>query len=281
VTDVWWESPSPTMILPLALRCLAASLALLSALPIFGAESDSAPASKRTGPPSEIVIKNGMLEHDGQRTPATLRRVVDLIAPAYRKLTVRMVGAENVLIQDVTLRLPRREMVDGKSVEPSLHSLFAALRAASGNRFQVQAFSEQDFLLSADAHYVAAGRSAEVFKLNPLLAPRTPDLQRAIDELDAELAVLAKRYGEKHPKMADMTDRRDVLKATQARATTPRMDPAKLIEQIQDVVRLTLELLNSGQPLPEFKFHAGTGLLVVIGSEEAINVTRKVVAALQ
>lgn len=264
------------------LRYTLLLLAFVSALPTFAAESDTVLA-KRTLP-TEIVIKNGMLEHDGQRTPATLRRVVDLIAPAYRKLTVRMVGAENVVIQDVTLRLPRRDIVDGKTVEPSLHSLFAALRAASGNRFQVQAFSEQDFLLSlGDGQHVQPGRSTEVFKLGAMLggSPGNPAIQADIDHVEAERAVFAKRHGEKHPKMAELNDRIDVLKAIQARSAAPRTEPAKLIAQIQDVVRITLETLNPGQQQPEFKFHAGTGLLVVIGTEEAINVTRKVVAALQ
>src|SRR5687767_1017540 len=121
-------------------RCLSPLLALALALPILpAAEPDRVPVANR-GVSEEIVIKGGMLEINGQRTPATLRRVVDLIAPNYRQLTVRMVGADNVVIQDVTLRLPRSQIVDGKRVEPSLHSLFAALRAASGNRFQVQAF---------------------------------------------------------------------------------------------------------------------------------------------
>jgi hypothetical protein len=265
-------------------RGLAAILALAVAfaLPVFAAQPERVTNEKRP-PPDEIVIKNGMLEHNGQRTPATLERVIDLIAPAYKRLTVRMVGASNVVIRDdVTLRLPRRQIVDGKEVEPSLHSLFAALRAASGNRFQVQAFSDYDFLLSADAHYAQAGRTAEVFKLGHLISGPTgnPGLQADIDQVEAERAVLSKRYGDKHPKMAELTDRLEVLKAMRARATSSRTDSVKLLDQIQEVVRDTLERLKPGEPAPEFKYHAGTGLLVVIGSEEAVAVTRKVVDAL-
>jgi hypothetical protein len=47
------------------------------------------------------------------------------------------------------------------------------------------------------------------------------------------------------------------------------------------VVLDTLQHLKSGQKKPTMQFHPGASLLVVVGGDEAIEVTRKVVAALE
>lgn len=56
------------------------------------------------------------------------------------------------------------------------------------------------------------------------------------------------------------------------------------IDDIDGLVRDTMRKLHQDDPkpppMPEFNFHTGTGLLIVIGSPEAIEVTRKFVNAL-
>jgi hypothetical protein len=54
-----------------------------------------------------------------------------------------------------------------------------------------------------------------------------------------------------------------------------------VIEQIEQAVTATLQLLNTPELQPQMQFHPGTNLLIVVGSEEAIDVARKVVAALE
>jgi hypothetical protein len=44
---------------------------------------------------------------------------------------------------------------------------------------------------------------------------------------------------------------------------------------------MTLARLRPGEKLPEFQFHPGSNLLIVIGSPASVDVTRKVIAALE
>jgi hypothetical protein len=55
----------------------------------------------------------------------------------------------------------------------------------------------------------------------------------------------------------------------------------KLLAQISEMVTEALNKLQPDAKPPEFQFHKGTDLLVVIGSASAVDITRKVVAALE
>ncbi|HUR60517.1 MAG TPA: hypothetical protein VM029_22545 [Opitutaceae bacterium] len=254
-------------------------VALLAFCPVLRGQEPNQPAPKRPTPPSEIVITKGTFEWNGQKGPATLRRVVDAITSRYPRANITIVGADNVMIDDVTLRL-RTSFVDGKEHVP-LHGMLVALRAASRRHFGVDAFSENDFVLSGDK--AQATVRAEVFKLGQSDDGkfRNAALRAEIAKLETELAVLGRRYGPDHPSMKDITVRRDVLKEQANQGGPSPAAPAKLLSDIQEVVLMTLERLRPGDDHPEFKYHSGTGLMVVIGSEEAIDVTRKVVDALK
>lgn len=58
----------------------------------------------------------------------------------------------------------------------------------------------------------------------------------------------------------------------------------KRLDDIEMLIRDTVASLHPSDPrpppLPDFKFHEGTGLLIVIGPPEAIEVTRKIIDAL-
>jgi hypothetical protein len=265
----------------LALRHCSFFVALLAAFPVLLAQEAAPPPAKRAAAPSELVISKGTFEWNGQKGPATLRRVVDAITSRYPQANITLVGTDDVLIESVTLRL-RRVLPDGSGIiSPPLHGMLVALRAASGGRFHVEAFGDNDFVLSANTGHAAR---AEVFKLGqPSDAAKATDaaLRAQIASLETELAVLGRRYGPDHPSMKDISTRRDVLKEQLNRAAPPAAGTEKLIDQIEEVVRMTLKSLRPGEPAPEFRYHAGSGLLVVIGSEEAIDVTRKVVDAIQ
>jgi hypothetical protein len=264
-----------------ALRYWPLYIALLAACPLLRAQDAAPPAAKRAAPPTEIVISKGTFEWNGQKGPATLRRVVDAITARYPRANITIVGADNLVLEEnVTLRL-RRTLPDGSgTIEPPLHGMLAALRAASRGRFRVEGFGDNDFVLSTENPHSTT--RAEVFKLRQTPAGRPPEaaLRAEIEKLETELAVMGRRYGPDHPQMKDVAIRRDIVKETLNRAA-PALATPKLLAQIEEVVLLTLERLRPGDPPPEFKYHPGSGLLVVIGSEAAIDVTRKVVDAIQ
>jgi hypothetical protein len=262
----------------------AAVFALLpfAFLPANAAEN-TAPATTtvRRAATDELVITNGTFLRDGQSTEATLRNIVDAIVQRYPQVNVTMVGAENVLIRNLRLRWGKRsvtENFDPKDVP--LRGMFAALREASGRQFNLEDFSPNDFLISAKEK-PEASRRVEVFNLSSLPNIRQDNvLQTELDRLETEMAVLTKRYAAEHPRVVENTLRIDTIKAQLARAPKRIDNTEKLLEEIQNVVRVTLQRIKPDEPSPEFKYHTGTGLLVVIGSESGLEVTRKVVAAL-
>lgn len=55
---------------------------------------------------------------------------------------------------------------------------------------------------------------------------------------------------------------------------------AQKVDELKELILFTLTDLNSSTELPNFKFHSGTKLFIVIGKPEAIEVTRKIINAL-
>jgi hypothetical protein len=230
-------------------------------------------------PGSEIKIVSGKIigaSKAGQPVPATLSNVVDILREYYREASITVVGVDDVLIDNVTLRIAPRTAYRGSALRIAL----AALAEASGRKFRVQDFSDQDFMLSADRSPTGR-RTAEVFNLGHLLSNHQgKHLDRQIRDTETALTAVRKVMTNDHPRVADMTTQLEILKAHKAQAAPP-LDSKKVIEQIMDTVAVTLGLLKSGEKQPEFQFHPGTNLLIVVGGDDAIEVTRKVVAALE
>jgi hypothetical protein len=250
------------------------------------AVAEPAPASAATVRPAsaeELVIANGtFVSADGRSTPATLRNVVDAITQRHPHANITMVGVDDVIIRNVRLRWGKRVGVeDTDPQDVPLAGMLTALCEASGRQFEVRPFGRNDFVLSTGDAPKTAQR-VEIFNLGSLTRQ---DRNRAAMEEDVrryemEYTVLGKTYGEKHPRMLEIADRIAVWKAQLAQKTPAGQEVVKVIEQIQDVVGTTLRL-KSRDALPEFKYHAGSNLLIVIGSDEAMDVTRKVIAALE
>jgi hypothetical protein len=234
-----------------------------------------AQSSPPAAPETVIRITNGNIANvtkDGQPVPATLQRIVDILRAEYRSASITIVGVDDVLIQNVTLRMAPRAA--------SLRSALIALVEASGRKFRVDASSDQDFALLADRSPVGH-RIAEVFNLGPLLSSnRASHLDRQLRDLEMNLAATRKVMGAEHSRIKDITTEIELIKAHLAQ-TSSAPNSAKVIEQIQETVDVTLRLLRSAEKQPEFQFHPGTNLLIVVGGNDAIEVTRKVVAALQ
>ena len=223
------------------------------------------PTASRKPPGEQLVIVKGVFTRNGENVPATVRNLVDLVLQSYPDATITLVGVENIVIENLTLTLRRvRVFADPATAKPQpVLSVLTAFAQASGRKFFVQPFSENDFLLSAD---IAPSRQlTEVFNLGTLIKSNQGKLftEDALRRLEA--AGIGKEEAE-------------IIKLTQSSAPPP--SPQKLIEQIQDAVATTLRI-SSRDPMPEFKYHPGTNLIIVVGTEPAIDATRKVIAALE
>lgn len=279
-----------------SLRCLRLCLAsavcsgiFLSSLPLSAADNVPKIEPGSVTSVRRFVIANGVLP---DKKPATVRNVVDSLSSNYSEANITVVGVENVLIENLTIQLaktfrpagvpPGTNLASADLIHQSmpLEGVLEAVAEASGRKIRVRPYGPNAFMLSpVDA--APAGKSTEVFNLSILKRGRiNASIQDKILEADRELAVLRASYGEKHPMTLEATARIDALRAQLASVAPGAPDSSKLIEDIRDAVSSFLAL-KSGEAPPEFKFHAGTNLLIVVGSEQGIDAAKKVIAALE
>ena len=267
-------------------------LILTFLIPVLLLELSAADATEKTAqtlPPAfrkisdeQLVIAKGVFSLNGESVPATVRNLIDLVAKRYPDATITVVGVENVVIDNLALTLRKPKIFDNQeSIRQPLISVLMAFSEASGRKFVVRGFSDNDFLLVAEGPSQSR-QITEVFNLGVIMkqgrskAAIEDDIRRA----EIERSVLKNRYEEKHPRMVEIVDRIEIFKKIAAQTTPASPDVAKLIEQIQSAVDSANEL-KGGRLSPEFRYHPGTNLLIVVGSEEAVDVIRKVIAALE
>lgn len=223
-----------------------------------------------------------------------MKNLVELIRQRYRNVNITVIDVDDVTVQQLTLHWARYvdskpEGSPGRVVDPPLEGVLAALAEASGRKFSVSGFGPKDFLLRLpESLHEGSDPVTEVFNLSPFLnqgSRRAAELESQLRDLQIELGVLQKRYAEKHPSVIDLNNRIDLVKAQLADSNRPSKEAvaaaAKLVEDIKAAVDGTLHLQKSVESAPQFQFHPGSNLLVAVGGQNAINVTRKVIAALE
>jgi hypothetical protein len=227
---------------------------------------------------SELVIKNAAFVSDVDSTPkaATMTNLVRALLRKYPEVNITIVGAEGVSVDNATIRWRERSSLYSNSA--SARATLTALREASGRKFDVQEFGDGDFLVSTQ-RAGASGRSIEVFKLGRLIGETIGlPVQKEIARLQNERGMLSANHGPEFPRMkqiaAEIAGLERQTEASEALCYA-------LLDQIRHAVGTTLEDLKSTEPMPEFKLHSGTGLMIVIGGEQGLEVTRKIVAALE
>jgi hypothetical protein len=276
------------------LFAIAIGMSLLVDLPIVRAQTPPAPAPAKLIGDEPLVIANGKFTRDGKGMPATVKNLMELIRLRYPDANITVVGVDDIGIENLTLHWARyRDAAPAgevaRRVNPPLKAVLTTLSAASGHKFVADMFSEKDVLLEApEGLRQKSGVITEVFNLSPLLTPdasRVAELTAKLRDMQSQLAVLKTRYAEKHPAVVDLNERIEL--ATRERKGLTRssqevVDAAsKVIEDIQQTVLSTLRLQELDETQPQFRFHTGGNLLVVVGSEAALDITRKVVAALE
>lgn len=212
---------------------------------------------------------------DGKPATATLRNIVDELGRRFPDANITLSpGLEGITIQNLKLRVTRSP----GALDHALH----ALSEASGRRFVTRPFGANEVLIYP-LEAATTRRKAEVFNLSHFLgAGRAWRLSVDIRRLEAELAVHRKKFTEEHPSVVALGTELDILKLKLAREQgLPKNESDDLLEHISKTVLTTLLLLNPDEKPPEFQFHRGSNLLVVVGTEDAADVTRKVIAALE
>jgi len=274
----------------LRIRSFAAALALAS-LGLTYSRAQSAPAAPPAPAFSDepLVIANGTLSHAGKTMPATVQNAVELLRQRYPEANITVIGVENVPIGDLTLNW-RRHLARNLEVgafwrEPDLHGVLHALTVAAKMRFTVDPNNDgRNFLLRAPLHEPAAATvRTEVFNLSRLIF-RGGDrftLEQELRQNERVVAVASKRFAADDPRLTDFVDRIATIKAELAETTNPTSEIVKqLLDQIHEVVALTLAAQNTNEKPPAFQYHAGTHLLIATGNGASIQATKQVLAAM-
>jgi hypothetical protein len=233
-----------------------------------------------------LVISQGVIQ-DGRNTPATVQNLVGLIREIYRAANITVLGVDAVVVGDLTLQWQGHGDPESQEwVNPPLNGVLTTLCLASGRKFMVTSFGPNDFLLRVpenDDDGPSARRTTEVFNLAAIMKQGgyKAGLEESIRRAELEYTVLKKRDAN-NPRLGEILDYIEVRRSLLPKETSGSADAEKLMQQIEEVVAMTLNIKSrKARELPEFRYHPGTNLLIVIGNGEAIDVTRKVIAALE
>src|SRR4051794_26541181 len=238
-------------------------LVLLAGLTSFAADKPKAPPETTPKGGYDLVIAQGAVKtHDGSM-PATLGNVVENLRERYTEANIILApGLAELTVADLKLRGGR------------LSDELEALRVASGEKFIWLNQSQSGGgarMITVDPTSGMPIHSPEdnrgLFTLRE--AEPTPENRRAVEVfnisgfLNHVLTVQDPQNGNK-----------------------PKELPEKSLEELEKIILTTLDQLqgsrgSSGKSeTPNFQFHAGANLLVVIGSSEALDVARRVITAL-
>ena len=186
--------------------------------------------------------------------------------------------------------------------DAAVNAVLTALVEATDNRaFSVSHLGENQFLLARPRSELArATRNVEVFNLKLYLEGpgERAMLEADLHERELQLELIESQRDRIKAAVSTGSMSTEELKVVESqraqakermqlaakqllRARPNKEETARRLDQLFQVVQSTLAKLDPDEKMPEFEYHAGTHLLIVIGSDPAIAVTRKVVAALE
>jgi len=238
--------------------------AFIICAPLVPAADKPAPAAADSEPAGyALEIENGKLVRnsgDGRNREATLDNVLDVLRDNYTHANIVMApGLAKVKIADLKLRALQ------------LPEELEAVRVASGYKFEWHGPGD---------NLVAGGvqLGSESAAVNPATGlPVSPG--EAASQFNAGLFVLREPVPTtENSRMVEVFNLSPYLE----RLHKNDSDVATHLNQIEGIIGETLKGLDQGDSAhsPTYQFHSGANLLVVIGTKEEIDVTRKVVRAL-
>jgi hypothetical protein len=233
-----------------------------------------------------LIISHGVaIDYtvDGQPVPATLPNLVQIVHQRYRKSNITLIGVDDVVIDSLILQWA--PYFDPEFQPVPLEGLLNAFAAASGAKFSVRASERDNFLLVANSDLNPnPSPEADVVFIGRILHHRidTAGVQSKIREYEVRKTLVADQDGDKNKdrEIAELSNEEAFFQKQLTQANPSAADIDKVLAQISEVVTETLTKLQPNAKPPEFQFHPGSNLLVVIGSPRAVEITHKVIAAL-
>lgn len=264
-------------------RLLAAGLAALLALnlpPVLAAGQTGGEAvslSAGNHPPALILAHGDITMPDGSHEPATLSNVADVIRQYFPSANLILIGTADVALDNVTLHWN----ADAHNIS-QLASVLHALAASSDNQFAVT-MQDKGFTFVLARPETANGeaqRHVGVFNVAPQRDPAFASLEADLRAAQGNVSELTLRYSERHP-LVLTAQAHAVLLKKQLQQLTDRQTASidARLKEIQTSVLETLHDLGKNDK-PTFRFHPNTSLLIVVGSDEAISITGKIVTAM-
>ena len=254
--------------------CVVAVLPLVSSWAGVGPrDSRTQSAAAATSPARyDIEITEGsLLQSGGRRVEAKLARVVNVLRERHEDANIVVSPILNDLIID-----------DLKLRAASLEDELDALSVASGGAFYWRkglppggAMGQQ--AMAGQRAYVDPNTGLPLLKT--LLPPNAPP---SSEERETSLYVLLPSAVTLEPRQVEAFYLGPYL---QNAGKQSDKDVSDSVDRLQEIIYQTLVAMKGDLNLkpndrPDFKFHSGARLLIVIGSPEAIDVARKVVYAL-
>ncbi len=238
-----------------------------------------------------------ILLENGDYTSLTLGNVVAVIRHLFPKQNIIISGNPEFHFKNVTLNWKRTD--DLRQLDATLDVLVAASNGAFTVKKVWPADGTHTVESTSNGLGLAWDNSAYVFSFTapkPAAAPvlhvavfnlapqRDPALAATESELrNAQAAIenlVAKGYLEGHPEVRSATSRVEQLKEQQRELTLLQNEAtARRMNEIESIVAETLRDLAI-KDSPTFRFHQGTNLLIVTGTDDALEVVAKIVTAL-
>ena len=224
------------------------------------------PASGESRSPAyDLEVKEGFVVSGGphaRKATASLANVIDAVRDRYPNANVVIApGLANMSISDLKLRTS------------SISEELEAIRVASGGKFEWS---------GAPGHLdprtgLPAGSDENDKGLFTLREPTSPESQRVVEAFNIGGYLQSAREDEEDATPGNPDQPRYKKKSKEFRDRRAN----EMLEQLKMIILDTISALHPATDgEPNFQFHRGANLLVIIGSRDALDVARKVVNAL-
>jgi len=229
-----------------------------------------------------LIIADGVMPEfiqDGRPPVATLGNVLKVFRSHFTvDYSVTLLGSDvgqKIVIPDLVLHWGRPD--EGSSLVADL----SILAEATDGKFSVKAYSPRDILIRAEPTGRTNHAEVEAFNLAAYLGLNEPEaLMPQLNALKQQYLILSAEYAENHPKMKTLQDKIHAIETAIADKRPSAEQIQRKVQGISDLVNETLASVSPSIPRPKSYFHPGTNLLVIVGTPDAIDAARKIIAAL-
>jgi len=214
-----------------------------------------------------LEVKEGLVVSGGphaRKVTASLANVIDAVRDRYPEANIVIApGLANMSISDLKLRTG------------NISEELEAIRVARGGKFECSGGPGN--VVVDPTTGLPTGSGSNNKGLFTLREPTAPENQRVVEAFNIGPYLQSAREDEVDSTQVKPGQRGDKKESKEFRER--RAD--QMLDQLKIIILQTISALHPGTAeQPNFQFHQGANLLVIIGSREAVDVARKVVNAL-